>query len=68
MSDQAPKPTAQDLRDLLEAILDPAAPLVDRRGAATLLRAELASLDGLRGRLPGADTDPPDDSDHLGTV
>jgi hypothetical protein len=39
-------PTAQDLRDLLEAILDPAAPLVDRRAAATLLRAELARLDG----------------------
>jgi hypothetical protein len=26
------------------------------------------AVDGLRGRLPGADTDPPDDGDHLGTV
>jgi hypothetical protein len=45
VSDPVPKPTAQDLRDLLEAVLDATTSVADRRNAVTLLRAELARLD-----------------------
>jgi hypothetical protein len=47
--------TDQDYRDLLEAVLDPSAPLVDRRNAVTMLRTHLD--DALE--PPGA-LEPPD--------
>ena len=45
--------TAQDLRELLEAALDPRVPELDRRNAAYLLREHVA--DALDGATEGGD-------------
>ena len=48
------------------ALLDPGVSAL-QVATVDMLEEVAESLDALRGRLPGADTDPPDDRDHLGS-